>query len=517
MARHQSLADAVAELVHDGDTRRARGLHPPDPVRRRARDHPPGPPRPDAGPDDARHRLRPADRRRAAPASSSSPGAATRASARCTASATRSRTAGRRRWRSRSTATPGWPTATSPAPPGCRSRCCAATAAPTSSTAHANVQPITCPFTGEELAAVPALNPDVAIVHAQQADRAGNVQLWGITGVQKEAVLAARRSLVTVEEIVDELEPRARRGRAARLGGRPPWPRCPAAPHPSYAHGLLRPRQRLLPRVGRDQPRPRRRFTQWLRRERAARSRSVTDCTADEMMTVAAARALRDGAGRASSASGCPSTAANLARTHARPRPRAGLRVGHDRRQARRAAAVDRRRRAGRDRRRRGQRARDVQLLAAARPDRRRLPRRRPDRPLRQHQHDGDRRLRPPEGAPARRRRRARDRRVAAARSIVDRAPAARARSSSGSTSSRRSGTATARATASGSACAGAGPRRVITDLGVLEPDPRRCELTLTALHPGVDGRAGARGDRVGAAGRADDLQTHRGADRARS
>jgi glutaconate CoA-transferase subunit A len=73
---------------------------------------------------------------------------------------------------------------------------------------HTSVEPITCPFTGEQLAAVPALKPDVAIVHAQEADRSGNVQLWGIPGVQKEAVLAARRSLVTVERIVDELEPR---------------------------------------------------------------------------------------------------------------------------------------------------------------------------------------------------------------------------------------------------------------------------------------------------------------------
>ncbi len=68
------------------------------------------------------------------------------------------------------------------------------------------VERITCPFTGEQLVAVPALNPDVAIVHAQEADRHGNVQLWGIPGVQKEAVLAAKRSLVTVEQIVDELE-----------------------------------------------------------------------------------------------------------------------------------------------------------------------------------------------------------------------------------------------------------------------------------------------------------------------
>ncbi len=73
--------------------------------------------------------------------------------------------------------------------------------------ALSRVAPITCPFTGELLTAVPALRPDVAIVHAQEADREGNVQLWGIPGVQKEAVLAARRSLVTVERIVEELQP----------------------------------------------------------------------------------------------------------------------------------------------------------------------------------------------------------------------------------------------------------------------------------------------------------------------
>ena len=69
------------------------------------------------------------------------------------------------------------------------------------------ISTVTCPFTGEELAAVRAVNPDVTVVHAQRADRAGNVQLWGILGVQKEAVLAASRALVTVEEVVDELEP----------------------------------------------------------------------------------------------------------------------------------------------------------------------------------------------------------------------------------------------------------------------------------------------------------------------
>jgi glutaconate CoA-transferase subunit A len=74
---------------------------------------------------------------------------------------------------------------------------------------HTQVAPIRCPFTGEMLAAVPALDLDVAIVHAQEADREGNVQLWGIPGVQKEAILGAARSLVTVDRLVDVLEPRA--------------------------------------------------------------------------------------------------------------------------------------------------------------------------------------------------------------------------------------------------------------------------------------------------------------------
>jgi glutaconate CoA-transferase subunit A len=72
--------------------------------------------------------------------------------------------------------------------------------------AHTRVASIECPFTGEELSAVPSLRPDLGIVHAQQADRHGNVQLWGISGVQKEVVLASSRSLVTVEEIVEELD-----------------------------------------------------------------------------------------------------------------------------------------------------------------------------------------------------------------------------------------------------------------------------------------------------------------------
>ncbi|HEY5358391.1 MAG TPA: CoA-transferase [Streptosporangiaceae bacterium] len=100
----------------------------------------------------------------------------------------------------------------------------------------ANIADITCPFTGERLTAVAALRPDVTVIHAQRADRAGNVQFWGITGVQKEAVLAARRSVVTVEEIVDELDPRPG---AVVL---PAWTvsfvaAVPGGAHPSYALG----------------------------------------------------------------------------------------------------------------------------------------------------------------------------------------------------------------------------------------------------------------------------------------
>jgi glutaconate CoA-transferase subunit A len=102
--------------------------------------------------------------------------------------------------------------------------------------ARTEVRRVTCPYSGEELAAVPAHRPDVGIVHAQQADRRGNVQLWGIVGVQKEVVLASARTIVTVEELVEELEPRP--------GGvvLPSWAVeavavSPGGAHPSYAHG----------------------------------------------------------------------------------------------------------------------------------------------------------------------------------------------------------------------------------------------------------------------------------------
>ena len=128
--------------------------------------------------------------------------------------------------------------------------------------AQTNVATVTCPFTGEELTVVPALRPDVTVVHAQEADRRGNVQLWGIPGVQKEAVLAAERSLVTVERIVDELEPRP--------GGIviPGWvidaiAETPGGSRPSYSHGITE-RDNALYREWDTISRDRERFAAWM-------------------------------------------------------------------------------------------------------------------------------------------------------------------------------------------------------------------------------------------------------------
>lgn len=99
-----------------------------------------------------------------------------------------------------------------------------------------NIRSVTCPFTGEELAAVPAIRPDVTFIHAQKADHKGNVLIEGIVGVQKEAVLAAKRSVVTVEEIVDDLHAHPN---ACVLPGWAVTAIClvPGGAHPSYAHG----------------------------------------------------------------------------------------------------------------------------------------------------------------------------------------------------------------------------------------------------------------------------------------
>ena len=130
--------------------------------------------------------------------------------------------------------------------------------------ARTRVATLTCPFTGEELAAVPALRPDVTVVHAQQADRAGNVQLWGIVGIQKETLLAGRRSIVTVEEVVDELVPRPGGvvipGFAIDLVAP-----APGGAHPSYAAGYSD-RDNAFYRRWDTISRDRDEFTAWMQR-----------------------------------------------------------------------------------------------------------------------------------------------------------------------------------------------------------------------------------------------------------
>ncbi len=100
-----------------------------------------------------------------------------------------------------------------------------------------NIRSVTCPFTGEELAAVPSLRPDVTVIHAQKANRKGDVLIEGIIGVQKEAALAARRVVVTVEEIVEDFS--TIHPNACIL---PAWTVTALAiakggANPSYAHG----------------------------------------------------------------------------------------------------------------------------------------------------------------------------------------------------------------------------------------------------------------------------------------
>jgi glutaconate CoA-transferase, subunit A len=126
------------------------------------------------------------------------------------------------------------------------------------------IKSVTCPYTGEVLATVPAIRPDVSIIHAQRADRQGNVLIEGIVGVQKQAVLAAKRSIVTVEQIVDEL--------------RPPSPNSVVLPHwaisavvhvpggafPSYAHGYY-PRSNAFYLAWDKIARDRERFLAWIK------------------------------------------------------------------------------------------------------------------------------------------------------------------------------------------------------------------------------------------------------------
>jgi glutaconate CoA-transferase, subunit A len=104
--------------------------------------------------------------------------------------------------------------------------------------ANPNIKRVTDPYSGREVITVPALNPDVAIVHVQRADANGNAHLWGIVGEQKEVAFAARKVILTAEEIVDESVIRSDPNRTM-IPGFIVSAVChvPYAAHPSYAQG----------------------------------------------------------------------------------------------------------------------------------------------------------------------------------------------------------------------------------------------------------------------------------------
>ncbi|MGI8960879.1 MAG: CoA transferase subunit A [Bryobacteraceae bacterium] len=127
-----------------------------------------------------------------------------------------------------------------------------------------NIKSVTCPFSGEVLAATPALRPDVTVIHAQKADRKGNVLISGILGVQKEAILASKKAIVTVEEVVDDLE--------APMNAcvRPHWVltyvcEVPGGAYPSYAHGYYK-RDNAFCIAWDGISRDRERFSAWMNR-----------------------------------------------------------------------------------------------------------------------------------------------------------------------------------------------------------------------------------------------------------
>jgi glutaconate CoA-transferase, subunit A len=128
---------------------------------------------------------------------------------------------------------------------------------------NSRIREVTCPFTGEVLAAVPAIRPDVTIIHAQRADREGNVLIDGIVGVQKQAVLAAKRAVVTVEERVERLE--APGLNAVIL---PAWTVSaiavvPGGAYPSYTQGYYR-RSNSFYKAWDEISRDRERFRSWM-------------------------------------------------------------------------------------------------------------------------------------------------------------------------------------------------------------------------------------------------------------
>jgi glutaconate CoA-transferase subunit A len=104
--------------------------------------------------------------------------------------------------------------------------------------ANPQIKRVTDPYSGKEVVVVPALNPDVAIVHVQRSDAKGNSHIWGIIGEQKEAAFAARRVVITAEEIVDQAVIRSDPNRTI-IPGFIVDAVChvPYCAHPSYTQG----------------------------------------------------------------------------------------------------------------------------------------------------------------------------------------------------------------------------------------------------------------------------------------
>ena len=258
------LGEADGPAGPPGRSRCARRVHAPDPVRRRPRNHPTADPRSHADSHDARPAVRPDDRIGCAQQARILLGRQPRRRLAASAARRGGDRRGRVRSRSKSTVTRPWPTPTPPAPAACRPRSFGAIAGSDLASVNPNIKFVPCPFTGESLACVPALRPDVAIVHAQRADRAATCSSRGSSACRKRPCSSARRALVTVEEVVDRFE-----GVGTNAVILPSWvvgaDRGRAGRRPSVVRArILRSRQRLLPRVGRDLARSRS-FQAWMR------------------------------------------------------------------------------------------------------------------------------------------------------------------------------------------------------------------------------------------------------------
>ena len=386
MAEIVPLREAVAELVRDGDCGRARGVHAPDPVRRRPRAPPPGPPRARADPDDAGHPLRPDDRDGRRAAGWCSPTAAIPASGRCTASATRSSTAGRAPIEIEEHSHAGMANRYAAGAARLPFAVMRGYARDRPRRAHAASRSSSARSPASALAAVPALR-------ARRRDRPRpggrpRRQRAAVGDPRRAEGGRARRRALAGDGRADRRAARAAPGRRRDpgLGDRLRSRRRPGGSQPSYSLGITE-RDNDFYRLWDEISRDRDAFTRVDGRARAAARRR---CAMSGTATRPRARSRRSSprGGSRDARDACSSASGGRARPRSwramvhNPDAGAGLRVGHDRRQAVPHPALDRRRRARRDRRRRSSRCPrcsttgsapgriDVAFLGAAQVDR---------------------------------------------------------------------------------------------------------------------------------------------------